>query len=207
MSVKVHEPVCLDSVQDKFFWSDHFLGDQLKDEWSTAGTGTTAVIDQQTGGIIRLISGAVTGNNRYIDWANIRIFLVSKKVTMEVRAKKASATLQTVRMELNFGVLDRIMFLINQGLGETNWQLFVREGGASTQVDSGIAVDTDWHVFRIECFLTGQVHFYIDEVECGNSPVTTNIPPDHLQPRFESETDENAAKTLDIDYVVVRQER
>ena len=53
---RVHEPVCFDSLQKYFWFQDHFLGDQIQDEWGTyfeAG-GAAAVVDGVTGGIIRL---------------------------------------------------------------------------------------------------------------------------------------------------------
>ena len=96
---------------------------------------------------------------------------------------------------------------------DANWQIYSEDGGAPTQQDSGIARDTDYHIFRIECHTHGgnHVHFYIDPpIEAANSPISTNVPDDaadFLQPYFWLQTREAAAKTMDIDYVYVRQER
>ena len=64
----------------------------------------------------------------------------------------------------------------------------------------------------MECQTHGgsHVHFYIDGVETGNSPITTNIPDDagdYLQPYLFILTLENATKSLDTDYVYLREER
>ena len=90
-----------------------------------------------------------------------------------------------------------------------NWHIQTTDGGAPTTGDSGVTVDTDYHIYRIECFPTDEVHFYIDGVECGNSPITTNIPDDptdFFELRLFADTNTTALRTLDIDYVVVRQE-
>ncbi len=209
MSVKVHEPVCEDSAQDLYFWFDHFLGDQIKDEWRAAGTGSVAVVDQQTGGIAQITTGALTGNSYYIDWNDIRSLHVDQKVTMEARAKFSD---DDSDIQGYFGLLhdsnDLIVFFWEDG--EANIQYFCENDGARTKNDSGIARDTSNHIYRIECLPTGEVHFYIDGVECANSPITTNIPDDatdFLQPHFRLWTRVDSAKSLDIDYVVVRQER
>lgn len=209
MSVKTHEPVCLDSAMDKFFWGDHFLGDQVQGEWRGAGTGSVAVVDGQIGGIARITTGAVTNDTYYIDWNNSRILHVDKKVTIEIRAKLETASNIQIQYRLMFDVTNLISFWFNSG-AHASYRLYVRDDGATTNVDSGVAPDTDYHVFRIEAFPTGEVHFYIDGVECSNSPVTTNIPADagdYLQPYLAVTTLEDATKYVDFDYVVVRQDR
>lgn len=208
MSVKVHEPVCEDSAQDLYFWFDHFLGDQLKDEWLSVGTGSAVVVDAQTGGIVRITTGAIATNAHRIDWGDIRSLLVTKKVTIEVRAKLETTTqVDSITIGLWFDGAQNIEFVHWDGFPfAPNWGI-VTESVAQTTEDSGIAIDTDYHIFRIECFPTGEVHFYIDGVETANSPITTNITASHLQPYINIITNENATKYIDIDYVVVRQER
>ena len=210
MSVKVHEAFSIDSFQDRLLWFDDFLGDQLQDEWRVVTTGTTAVNDAQTGGIVRLTTGAVDTNAEYRDWSDIRSLHVDQKVTMEVRLKANQITYLFIGIRLFFDGNNNITFYASENAGgATNWRLFTVSGGANTDVDSGITLDTDYHIFRIECFPTDEVHFYIDDVEPGTSPITTNIPNDagdYLQPYLYIDTKENVAKSMDIDYVVVRQE-
>ena len=101
-----------------------------------------------------------------------------------------------------------VRFWYDTGSAHANWQIAARDTGTTT-ADSGVAADTDYHIFRIECFPTGEVHYYIDGVETNNSPinVAANIPNEYLQPRFYIRTREDAAKSMDIDYVYIRQER
>jgi len=211
MSVKQHEPICLDSAQDHFWWMDHFLGDQIQDEWRIGGTGTGVVVDQQTGGIIRLTTGALTNDTQYLDWAGIRSLHVDQRVSMEARVLVSDDDADIDAMiSVRFDASNRIMFYHNPA--QANYMLFTQDGGASTQVDSGVARDTSYHIYRIECHTHGanHIHFYIDGTECNNSPITTNIPDDatdFLQPYLRVQTKEDVAKTMDIDYCAVRQDR
>lgn len=214
MSVKVHEAYSLDSSQDRLLWWDDFLGDQLKDEWVSAGNagGSAVVVDAQTGGIVRITSNNVLNETWRIDWGSIRSLLVTKKATMEVRAKTTQATFTAITLDLRFDGNNYISFAFNEAAGGAiNWGIQCRDGGAGALFDSGIAVDTSEHIFRMECHTHGgnHVHFYIDGVETANSPITTNIPDDagdYLMPRLNIRAREDAAKSMDIDYVAVRQE-
>jgi len=210
VSVKVHEAFCLDSFQDRLLFFDDFEGDQIKDEWRGTGDagGGANVIDLQTGGICRLDTGIVVDDDWLIDWFNIRSLLVTKKVTMEARVKTNQNTYLQVYIALRFDGLNDIYFYCFDNFGGAhNWQIACVDAGAGAGVDTGVAVDTNYHLFRIECFPTGEVHFYIDNVECANSPVTTNITAQYLQPVFSLLTRTTAERTMDIDYVYIRQER
>lgn len=207
MSVKVHEAFSLDSFQDRLLWWDDFLGDQLKDEWNSAGDagGSALVVDAQTGGIVRITTNNVTDEDWRIDWQNYRSLHVTKKVTMEVRLKMTQTANLGANVALYFDLSNRILFYESGN----NWFISCRDGGASTNVDTTQALDTNYHIFRIECFPTDEVHFYIDGAETVGSPITTNIPDDagdFLQPYLFLSTSEDVAKTMDIDYCVVRQE-
>jgi len=212
LSVKFDEAFCFDSFQDRLLWFDDFHGDQLQDEWNGAGVGGTGVVvDQQTGGIVRLTTGAAINNNYRIDWADIRNLLVTKRLAFEFRMNMSTTANILIRNFLRFDWNNCIFFEYDSA-ALANWSLYCRDGGAQTNVDSGIAADTNYHVFRIECHIHGasHVHFYIDGVECGNSPVTTNVPDDagdYLQPYLRIETLENAAKSMDVDYCYIREDR
>ena len=212
LSYKIHESYCLDSAQDRLLFYDDFLGDSLRDLWSTttagAGVGGTAVVvDAQDGGVVRLSTTATDGNEIRIDWGDYRSLHVDKNVTIEVRAKMNDTTDVYYYIGLAFDSNTSVIFyLANAG----NWQNWTRNGGAITTSNTGVAVDTDYHIFRIECFPTGEVHYYIDGVETANSPHTTNIPSDaadYLQPWFRILTSEDDTQSMDIDYVVIRQDR
>ncbi len=212
MSVKGHEAVSIDFAQDRLLFGEDFLGTQLRDLWSNGGTGGVAVVDAQTGGIVRVTTGALTNNSHHLQWGEnpneIRSLHVDKKVTIEVRAKLNQTTQIAVEYRLRFDWNNYIFFNYNS-LGGANWFIRCRDGGAGAGLDSGIAADTSYHIFRIECFPPDEVHFYIDGVETANSPITTNIPDDagdFLQPALNIQTLTNLAKSMDIDYIAIRQE-
>ena len=94
MSVKVHEAFSLDSFQDRLLWFDDFHGDQLQDEWRVAGAagGSAVVVDAQPSGIVRITTDTDLNDTWFIDWADIRSLLVSKKASMEVRVKLTQTT-------------------------------------------------------------------------------------------------------------------
>ena len=209
MSVKIHEAFSLDSFQDRFLWFDHFLGDQLKDEWRSTGDagGGVAVVDAQAGGIVRITTDTDDDDEWWIDWADIRSFLASKKITLEARIILASAASIKVVIALFNDATHLIMFEYDTDDADTNWQITTDDGTGPTTADSGEAVDTSYHILRIEAFPTGEAHFFIDDVECANSPITADIPPEYLQPYLFVQTRTTAAKTLDVDYIAARQER
>ena len=207
MSVKFHEAFSLDSARRQFNFSDHFLGDSLRDLWTSTGTGSAAVVDAQDGGVCRITTGATATNIHRIDWGDIRSLHVSKQVTMEVRLKLEQVTDIECRIYLWYDGGNLCGFKFDDS-GDTNWEVVaLNDAGAPVTDDSGITPDTNWHIFRIECFPAGEVHYYIDGVECGNSPVTTEIPvDDYLEPYIIMTTEENAAHYCDVDYVAIRQE-
>ena len=214
MSVKVHEAFSMDSFMDRLLWFDDFHGDQLQDEWRVAGAagGSAVVVDAQTGGIVRITTDTDLNDTWFIDWADIRSLLVSKKASMEVRVKLTQTTNTITRLSLRFDFNNSFYFEYNSG-SSANWQIRSNDGGASAGLqDTGVAADTSYHVLRMECQTHGgsHVHFYIDGVETGNSPITTNIPDDagdYLQPYLFILTLENATKSMDTDYVYLREER
>ena len=127
---------------------------------------------------------------------------------MEIRFKLSDGdgTKINADIALFFDNTDRIFF--NNQATDT-WYIRAFTGGANTTSSAGVSVDDTYHVFRIECFPTGEVHFYIDGVETSNSPITTNIPDDagdYLEFYHWVQTREAVAHYIDIDYCIARQE-
>lgn len=207
----------MDSFQDRLLFFDDFHGDQLQDEWAltVVATGTGAVVDAQTGGIYRLSAATnATNDEARIDWGGavpIRSLLVTKKATMEVRVKLTQTTLMQAFLNLRFDANNEIIFSYDTNVG-ANWLIQSIDGGVPTNQDSGIAATTNYVILRMECHTHGgnHVHFYIDGVQAANSPITTNIPDDagdYLMPYLRIITLAAAVKSMDIDYVYLRQER
>ncbi len=172
MSSKGHEAFCLDSARRRFHFGDHFLGDSLRDLWAVLGTGSAVVVDAQDGGIVRITTGATTNDSYELYWGNIRSLLVTKKVTIEARVKLGQLTQHDVWISLYTDGADYIRFL-NFAVGAAaTWVIRTNDGGVGVDVTTGVVADSDWHIYRIECLPTGEVHFYIDDTETANSPIT-----------------------------------
>jgi len=210
MSVKVHEAICMDSAQKRFWWMDHFLGDQVQDEWnSTGNVGSAAVVDAQTGGIVRITTGATANDNWRIDWGVIRSLLVAKKIVIEWRAKLSQIGAMILQIGCRFDGANKFYFWYDTNMG-VNWYIHTDAVGGSS-VDTGIVVDTDWHIYRIEAHTHGSnhLHFYYDGAEVTGSPLTVaaNITANHVMPWCYLHTREDVLKIVDIDYVAARQDR
>ena len=210
--------VCFDSAHKRFWYIDHFVGAQIKDEWTSAGDagGSSDVVDLQAGGIARLTTNNDDDDEWYIRWGNIHSLLMTKKVCAESKVKLSSAANINDRPLLLFvDGANQIGFRHDTDAGQATWYIFCRDGGATTSLDSGFTVDTDWHIFRIQCHTHGgnHVHYFIDDFvnEVTNSPIDTNIPTsatDYLEPFFQVQTRvAAAAKSMDIDYIGIRQGR
>ena len=206
MTMQLHNDLSFDNLQHEMFWYDDFYGDVLDDRWTT--TGTAAVVDAQDGGICRLTTGATTNDNAFLSWNTIRTLHVNKKITIETRVRYNDATATQGFIYLIYDGDNQIYFWFNQNINN-NIYIHCENNTAITELDSGINIDTDYHIYRIETSPTA-VRFYIDGVQCANSPITTNIPSDagdYLQPSLRVNTREDVAKSMDIDYVWVRQDR
>lgn len=210
MSVRFHEAVSFDSTKYRLDWRDDFWGDSLDAMWrsSIGGGGTMAVTDAVDGGIVR-IGTPTASDSSILYWNDIRTLHVNKRVSFEARVRDNGGVTDTYRQirMYNDGD-DYIGFYHNQD--SDNIYILSRKDATQTALDSGIDVDTAFHVYKIECFPAGEVHYYIDGVETANSPITTNIPDDvYLQPYIAiiSSADSDPATSMDIDYVYVRQER
>lgn len=201
--LRYHDAMSLDSARRRFFFLDDFLGDQLQDLWREVivGAGTLAVVDSQTGGVLRFTTGAVTGDRITLDWNHTYSLLVSKNVDIEFRLKMNTLTTVSNFVEIHNVAGNRIGFTT----GAVNWQIRTIDVG-STSFTSGIAVTANYVTLRMECKPTA-IHFFIDGVETANSPITTDIPTVHLQPRIRFSITANVARGFDLDYIVISQER
>lgn len=212
MSFKIHEAECIDSQQDQLFDRDDFWGDSIDARWNitNSGTGTVAVVDGQSGGIIRL-SEPANSDYSIVNWGNIRSLHVNKKVTIEFKVTiSVDNADRYLELQLRFDGDNYIMIRVPAS-GSANVLRCVNNGVQTSVAGSTIA-DTDPHIYRIECLPSGEVHFFIDNVEEPNSPITTNIPNDagdFLQPYiYGSNLNPGAGGGVDydIDYVGWRQD-
>jgi len=210
--VETHEAFCFDSFPDKLLFFDDFLGDQIQDEWRESGGvgGDADVVDGQTGGIMRITTDSDDDDSWQVDWNNIGTIMASSRCTIEIRALITNLTCR-VFLALHDGTADFVTFKYDSDV-DGDWDFQVRNAGsASGYIDTGVTADTSYHIYRIECHThgTAHVHFYVDGTETSNSPYTTaaDVPTLEMQPWIYLQAREAVAKTLDVDYVYVRQDR
>jgi hypothetical protein len=109
-------------------------------------------------------------------------FSVAKLASITSRSRLSSTT--SIQGEVGFeaaspdNTTNWITLYYDSVLG-TNWQAECAASGVATTVDTGIAANTSYHEFRIEC-KSGSVVFFFDGVLVAT--ITTNIPTMLLQP-------------------------
>ena len=206
-----HAPFCLDSLVDYVEDGDDFWGDSLDARWDASGSagGSIVVVDGVDGGVIRVTAPAGEGNGCTLNWKVVRSLHVNKRLIIEFRARLVQTTTTQVRLSARRDSSNRMNFYYNVTI-DAFWHIVNTNNDSSTDLATLNAVDTDWHTFRIECSPT-EIHYYIDGVECSNSPITTDIPADaayYLEPHVWVSTRSSVEdKSLDIDYIWWRQER
>ena len=131
---------------------------------------------------------------------------------MEYRVKSNQNTYCSFQLLLLFDWLNYVHFDAWDAVGAVpNWEIGNVSAGASTVFDSGVALDTSYHVFRILCHTHGSnhVHYFIDDLEneVPNSPITSNVPTEYLQPYLFIATRQDEVSSIDADYCYLRQGR
>lgn len=83
---------------------------------------------------------------------------------------------------------------------DTNWFLVTAVGGVAVRTDSGVAVDTNWHNFKIVHVVspTDSYAFWLDNVLVGTR--TTNLPNTGVQPFTHIVNTTANAKSYNVDY-------
>lgn len=99
---------------------------------------------------------------------------------------------------LNPTVSNGVFF--EKAAADTNWFLVTVLGGVAMRTDSGIAVDTNWHNFKIvhNVAPVDSYAFWLDGVLVGT--ITTNLPNGAIQPFIHIVNTTANAKTFDVDY-------
>jgi hypothetical protein len=208
---RVHEARGLDSLQTQFFFRDDFIGKQLQDIWDEDGSagGSSAVVDGETGGVVRLTTDGDDNDFWYIHWGNILSLSLANHIAVEIKAKAGDPDNAYYYLYLIEGATGNNWITLRTD-GTANWKLVSRKAGStSSTLDTGIAVTTDYVILRIELHTHGSdhAHFYIDNVETANSPHSTDIPASYLEPRLQVYNYEAQVNTFDIDYITVKQDR
>lgn len=210
MSILSHDAVCLDSANEKFWFIDHFLGDQLRDIWAlgTAGTGTGDVLDGGMGGVYRL-EALANGDIAQIDWNFINALPLVAKPIHEARVSLNAITNISSSIYLTENLNNMARFKYSTPAGHNTWHIVTELATVETDVDTGIAPDTNYHIFRIIFHTHGgnHVHFEMDGAEVTGSPISTNVPTGLMFPMFHVSTDAAVTRYTYIDYSCVTENR
>lgn len=211
MSDTSHRAFGINSARNSVYWFDHFLGDQLQDEWAAGGDAgyTAAVVDGETGGVLRLTTDGDASDEAYLWWtASARTLLHAQRVILEVRAKVGDNdnTKNDFAIWLRNATNERVTIYYTT---HSNYQLAEQTAGGSNTYDTGVSTDTNYHVFRIAGHTHGgnHWHIYIDGSETSNSPLSSYITTNSLTPFLWMNTNEAATHYMDVDYVAVWQDR
>lgn len=162
----------------------------------------------------RLLTGAVLNQDRYIvGIQNVEngFFSIDEEdadtVTWMCRAKFVHTTniacmygmMPTPQLNYVEPVIDCAHFFIDTAIGN-NYICRTYNAAAEEQTDSGIAIDTDYHVFAM-IWTAASVLFYIDGALVATHAVT--VPDQPMGTGITLRTLEAAAKEMRIDYIRV----
>lgn len=153
---------------------DDFWPPVLDDQWSTAVSGTGSLVALQTlpGGQVLIRAGNAAGRTAELYFGGSTAWQsLTLNPRIKARMKYGGNNNGHIEFEVHYQDANNHVWMEADWGG--NWLLKTMSGGVSTTVDTGVALDTSWHIFEVRTSPTS-VSAYIDEVLKGTS--TTNIP-------------------------------
>lgn len=141
-------------------------------DYSVSGGGSIVEnVDDGHGGQMIVQAGGSNGNSGFFSVGNETVSM-DQNAHLIIRAKINTST---SNMYAEIGLQDndnndRIQFIIDGG---SNWDTSTEDGSSTTQNDSGVAFDTDWHIFEI-ITTSSSAEFKIDGSIVDT--ITTNLP-------------------------------
>lgn len=180
-------------------WS-HLHGTPATFSSSTTGTiwgadqaeiwagGTGAAVTQGTAVVFRLGTAICATGTTSSGYAGITstlapLFIVEASAIFDIRvvASMSHAPGGVNDYTAQVGIFTVPTALATQGMffrgsnADTNWQAVSKNTGGETETDTGVAVGTDWHTFRIAYdFNDGNVIYYIDGTQVAS--ISTDFP-------------------------------
>jgi hypothetical protein len=206
------EPDMSDFIRD-FTEFDHYL----VTDWATGGVGAgTTAVQAGLGGLLRLTNAAADNDNRYIQRNNPNFQIVAgKKLFFQARIAQISDATQS-----DFSIGLQIAVAANDFLTPANGIFFRKDDGAATIafVSRAATVETTSGALgvTIAAATSYRFQFYYDggvDLWAGiNGTVLARITPVALPsvlmgPTIGVQNGEAVAKNMDIDQILVLQER
>ena len=199
-----------DPVTDFEFYDEFIYNTFINENWEQlSGTGTWDVTISAIGGIVGRNTSGETSSGGGLRLNQNSLCDVTKDFLLRWRARSVDVSLLATRLGFypaNFSTsvgtfpfgtepTNRIVFAHNGTEVDTNWRA-VTNNGESTSTDTGVAVDTTFHVFEIN--RSGStITFLIDGSQVAQH--TTNLPTGNLQLFYYSQDGENVSKQQQID--------
>ena len=175
----------------EWFCGNH-LNTDIWNEHDVDGTGTFAMKDSEDGGF-SVKAGTSSGDESELDFNNIRPYSHTGSVCIFVTKAIASNSYWTnnVGFTNTQGLSTDYACMQNQD-SDTYFSLISKDGSTFNRGSSDIAVDNNWHGFKLECTST-HLKLTIDGVLEVNK--TDNRPTAKLQPVVNIYTQSGSAPT------------
>ena len=181
-----------------------FDGSVLSERWTTdtgVGTPTYAMADSVDGGFT-ITTGSSANDRGSISFNGKHQYAFDGSVLIYVG--KADSIVNTIAIAaLNSGVTfaggnDWAYVGNHSAVDSTNFTSRTSSGSAQSTTSTGVALDTNYHVFKTET-KSSSVEFSIDGVL--KTTITTNLPNRSLQPMYTVQADEASSKVGSILYL------
>ena len=172
-----------------------FSGKSLPSYWTGAGTGSTSMSDSVDGGL-QVTTGTGAYNEYAIDFNTIRQYAHDGSVLIAVA--KLSSTASAIYDVALWGTTGGFARVFYDSTTDTYFELSTYDGTTSTSTASSIAIDTAWHVHKIETGAS-DIKLTIDGVLQVTK--TTNRPTTKMEPFVRATTRTTAAKTISVRYM------
>ena len=201
--LSLYEQVSDLSTIKKQWFVELFQGDALDtDRWQTtdiAGTGTFAMVDAINGGF-SIITSASSNDRSRINFNDKRQYDHQNSVIIGSTKNIQSTSIKTL-----FGFAGDITHTADFAFVEGdpdessgNFGLLTKDATTSSKTGSTTAVDTDWHIHKIQCSST-DIQLTIDDLL--EVTKTTNRPSAKLQPTYQAQTTTTATREGRINYM------
>ena len=173
--INVQQRTVLD-MQNTVWFYDDFFGDLISDMWdvSTGSAGTGAIVTGVNGTLE--LDTTVSDDDVTLSMGSYYNFDPTLNCVMEL--KMNSLTNATT----NFGISywgfykdadEHAMFEVDTADDSIDCKASLQGGVGAVDSVSGVDIDTAAHIYKIECFDTGSVKFYIDNALVVTAPAGT----------------------------------
>ncbi len=170
-------------------WHDDFWGDQLKDEYElwTGGAASTVQLQWAANGVVRLRCDLNLGN-----WANLVLgdsadnFLSLDITEGWIMLWRAQIPILNQLQALGGGLEATTNHKIVAGFRATtgaNWIISCTDAGGTTDLNTGVAADTDWHWHALKVYRkdgVDRVEYSLDGTLIGTN--LNSVPVNRLTP-------------------------